>query len=375
MLGMTSLAFRRPAAVAVPAVASGITADWLRRAAPGARDVAGVTCVRAERMAEGVGMLTDIHRLSLGYGAGVPRGPATLVAKLPSSIPQVRDLCKAYGFYEREVMFYRELARTIAVKSPRCLVAEFDPTTSAFVLVMEDLVGATMGDQVAGLGLGQVKAAIDQAAALHGRWWDHPQLRAVEGKVQPFGAPPWCGMAARHASGWETVDAWLDGRASRELRRIGERMCSTLDGIFRDASAGPRTICHGDFRADNLMFTGAADAPGLTCVDWQLVVQAAGPYDIGYMMSGSVNPDIRRDHEMALLRDYHADLEAAGVEGYGFDRCLHDYRRALLIGLTYLSQSGAACDLTHPRTEALYEAWAMRLDSAVHDLALAEFVD
>jgi hypothetical protein len=361
--------------VAVPADASDITADWLRSAAPDAEELADVTSVRAERMAEGVGMLTKIYRLTLGRSAGGPRAPATLVAKLPSSIAEVRDLCKAYGFYEREVMFYRELADTIDVKSPRCLVAEFDPATSAFVLVMEDLVDATMGDQVAGLGVGQIKAATDRAAALHGRWWGRPELRALEGKVQPFGAPPWDGMQARHASGWEKIDAWLAGRVSRELRRIGERMCSTLGAIFRDASAGPRTICHGDFRADNLMFTGPADAPGLTCVDWQLTVQAAGPYDIGYMMSGSVNPDIRRGHEMALLRGYHAALQAAGVNGYGFDECVRDYRRGLLIGLTYLSQSAAACDLTHPRTEALYQAWATRLDAAANDLALAEFVN
>jgi hypothetical protein len=358
--------------VTVPADAGDITVDWLRRAGP--EELAGLTSVAAERIGEGVGVTTDIYRLSLGYSAGGPRGPGTLVAKLPTSIPEMWDLCKAYGLYEREVMFYRELAGTIALKSPRCLVAEFDPATATFVLVMEDLGGVTPGDQVAGLSLGQVKVAIHQAAAAHARWWDHPELRALEGKVQPFGAPPWHTVGARHASGWEKFDAWLAGRASREMRRMGERMCSTLDDICRDASAGPRTICHGDFRADNLMFTGAADAPGLTCLDWQLVMQARGPFDIGYMMSGSVNPDIRREHEMPLLKDYHAALRAAGVEGYSFDECFHDYRRALSIGLTYMSQSGAAGDLTHPRTAALYEAWTKRVDAAVNDLGLVEFV-
>ena len=80
-----------------------------------------------------------------------------------------------------------------------------------------------------------------------------------------------------------------------------------------------------------------------------------------------------RDVDQTFEDEHH--LGAAGVEGYGFNECFHDYRRALLIGLTYLSQSGAAGDLTHPRTEALYEAWAMRLDAVVNDLALAEFVN
>jgi hypothetical protein len=240
---------------------------------------------------------------------------------------------------------------------------------------MEDLCDTTPGDQVAGLSLDQVKVAIDQVGKLHARWWNREELKGLEDKVQRFGVPPYCDFNTRHSSGWETFDRFLDGRVSTELRRVGARMCTELDRICEDMARGPRTICHGDFRADNLMFTSDAGAPGLTCVDWQLAMQARGPFDIGYMMSGSVNTDVRREHEMALLKGYHDKLRAAGVEGYDFDECLHDYRRALLIGLTYLSQSGAAVDLTHPRTEAMYDTSMRRIDAAIEDHGLAEFVD
>ena len=357
---------------AVPASAADITAEWLRAAAP---ELCGVTSVTAERLGEGVGMMTELHRLRLGYGEGATPGPTTLVVKQQAATAGLRDVANAYGLYDREVLFYREIAQTISLSSPRCYVAAFDPETQAFVLVMEDLNRTTPGDQVAGLTPAQIKVAIDQVGALHARWWDRSELSGLVNKVQPFGIPPYCEFNARHASGWETFDAWLDGRVSTELRRVGARMCTELDRIAEDMAREPRTICHGDFRADNLMFTGGDGTPGLTCVDWQLAMQARGPFDIGYMMSGSVNIDVRRECEAPLLKGYHDNLVAAGVAHYGFDECLYDYRRALLIGLTYLSQSGAVADLTHPRTEALYDAGMKRIDAAIQDHGLAEFVD
>ena len=39
---------------------------------------------------------------------------------------------------------------------------------------------------------------------------------------------------------------------------------------------------------------------------------------------------MRRAHEGALLRCYHATLVAGGVEGYPWEACLTDYRWAML---------------------------------------------
>lgn len=357
--------------VATPACAAEITPEWLQAAAP---ELAGVAGVRAERLGEGVGMMTELHRLTLNYSDGCA-GPQTLVVKQPAATAGLRDVANAYGLYEREVLFYREIAGTISLRSPHCYAATFEPETCAFALVMENLGGATLGDQVAGLTPEQVQVAVDQVGDLHARWWNRPELKGLEDRVQAFGTPPYCDFSARHASGWETFDAWLDGRVSSDLRRAGARMCTELDRIAEDMAKAPRTICHGDFRADNLMFvTQEGGAPGLTCVDWQLAMQARGPFDIGYMMGGSVNADVRREHEMPLLKGYHDKLMRSGVENYSLDECLYDYRRALLITLTYMSQSGAVADLTEPRAEALYDQTVKRIDAAIQDHGLMEFV-
>ena len=380
----------------VPASAVDITADWLREAA-NTREFENLVSVSAARLGEGVGMTTEIWRLTLAYADGARRGPKTLlarllpwggrgraaartgpkalVAKLQSGVPQMRDVANAYGLYEREVVFYRDIAPTISLRSPRWYVAEYEPSSHAFVLVMEDLSAMTPGDQIAGLTLDQLKMAIDQVSGLHARWWNRAELKGLEERVQPMGVAPYHDYNARHAAGWETFDRFLAGRVSPETRRVGERLCHRLDGLIAEMMAGPRTLCHGDFRADNMMFAGKPGrATGLSCVDWQLALQAPGPFDIGYMMSASVDAKMRRRHEKRLLRGYHKRLRAAGVEGYSFKACLLDYRRALLIGFTYLSQSGAAADLSHPRTLALYEVGMGRIDAAIREQKLAQLL-
>src|SRR5579864_594444 len=151
--------------VATPACAADITPEWLSAAAP---ELAGVRSVRAERLGEGVGMMTELHRLALNYADGCT-GPKTLVVKQPAATEGLRDVANAYGLYEREVLFYREIASTISLRSPHCYAATFDPDTCAFALVMEDLSDTTLGDQVAGLSPQQVEVAIDQVGDLHAR--------------------------------------------------------------------------------------------------------------------------------------------------------------------------------------------------------------
>ena len=138
-------------------------------------------------------MATDIHRLKLGYAPGAPSGPATLIAKLPSSIAEVRAVARGWGLYQREVLFYRDIAPTVALRIPRSYVAEFDVDTHRFVLVMEDLSPARSADQISGLSLEHTRLALDEIASLHARWWNRPELTTLEAAIQPFGEGAWRG--------------------------------------------------------------------------------------------------------------------------------------------------------------------------------------
>ena len=52
-----------------------------------------------------------------------------------------------------------------------------------------------------------------------------------------------------------------------------------------------------------------------------------------------------------------------------------DSRRGLLLGFTYVIQTGPAVDMANARTEALFDSAIRRLDAAVQDHGLGEFVD
>jgi thiamine kinase-like enzyme len=362
--------------VPIPSNAGEITAEWLSNALTpsGGTGHAAIGSIEIERIAEGVGIVADLHRLTLSGARESGMEPRTLVVKMPSALAEVRELARSYGLYQREVVFYREVASTISLRTPYRFFADFDPASQNFIIVMEDLAPAKSVDQLAGMALDEVRLAIESVADLHARWWDRPELESLEAIIQPWGCPPYAGIDARYQAAWAVAEPWLARRISSESRRVAERLGTRLDQLATELAIQPRTICHGDFRADNLMFNREAGALSMAAVDWQVAAQSRGTFDIGYLMGGSVTSELRREHEMTLLSLYHRRLIEQGVAGYDFDLCLHDYRRAVLVGFSYWVQAAAAADLSQPRTEALFDAWAHRLDAATLELGLAEFV-
>ena len=145
--------------VPIPNNATEITAEWLSSAltAGGRMGEAVVRSVEIERFAEGTGIAADLFRLTPSYVPGSRAGPGALIVKLPSSIPQMREVARSYGLYQREVRFYRDVASTISLRTPHCFFAEFEPATHNFIIVMEDLTPARSGDQIAGMALDEVR--------------------------------------------------------------------------------------------------------------------------------------------------------------------------------------------------------------------------
>ena len=126
--------------------------------------------------------------------------------------------------------------------------------------------------------------------------------------------------------------------------------------MMADMARAPRTLCHGDFRADNLMFMPDECGPALITVDWQAPLQARGAFDVGYLMSMSVTTELRRAHEADLLRRYYDRLVAAGVAGCRLRRSFfHDYRRGLLIGFVAMPLRPPRRISTIRRAEALFD--------------------
>jgi hypothetical protein len=102
-----------------------------------------------------------------------------------------------------------------------------------------------------------------------------------------------------------------------QVRQFGEwaavELRTVMQRLFYEP---PLTVIHHDFQADNLLFGRASDAVPLVVIDWQMLVRGRGPADPAYLLSGSMDPEDRRRHELDLVTRYAVQLEAAGIRDY-----------------------------------------------------------
>jgi hypothetical protein len=363
----------KPPAPSIPPASSGFTPAWITQALAAGGRFGVVTGVESERIGEGIGLLAELYRLRLTYEAG-NAGPTSVIAKLHSSNREVREIAAAYGFYERETRFYSEVAKTIELRTPEHYFSAFDSASGDAVILMEDLAPAVSPDQIAGLSLTELTAAVDSIATLHGRWWNDPRLGALREIMPTIAEPPYSYAVQNYRSSLSVACDALKSLGHENLARLANRLDPLLEQMLQTLATGPLTLNHGDFRTDNLMFRQTKTGRELTVVDWQIVMQVRGPYDLGYLIGGAVPVSLRRAEEMNLLRRYHNRLLDLGVTGYNFADCLLDYRRAVLLGLANWVEGYPLVDQNNARAVALFGNWATRVAAAIDDLDLEGLV-
>ncbi len=307
----------------VPTLAEQLTAPWLTSVLTEGGYLTGGRVVELglQGFGERKGFASDLWRLRPRYEGG--EGPATLIAKIPPAEQSVRAVVGAFGFFPREVRFYRELAGGLPIATPRCYFGELDSEGALGTLLLEDLGD----DDGAGDDRARAEAAIDLAAQMHAHCRDDAALSTLPWLAGDAGARyQGAAMLFRARS-----DGFLEELGERVPVRFRERMGDVAAFIAsrgEHATTPGSTLLHGDFRLDNLLFPGAGAAPVL--LDWQLLGWGPGAGDIAYFLAQSLPLESRRTHEGALLARYHAALEDAGVTGYTRAQLQDDYRRGLL---------------------------------------------
>jgi hypothetical protein len=305
-----------------------LTPGWLSEALVGVLDGAAVAGVSQQPV--GTGQMCDSVRLRLTYDRPVPEGaPTSVIAKLPAADEQSRATGLSLRSYETEVRFYPQLAPGLGIRTPRAYHADIDTTTGSFVLLLEDLAPARQGDQLAGCTLAEATAALDQLVGLHAPRWGDPSLGELEWLIRDpeasrmfmLGLLPnlWAGFTERYAD-----------RLGPEVHEVGGGVIGGLEHYLDDPS--PRTVTHGDYRLDNLLFGGTTDAPTVAVVDWQTCGLGNALSDAAYFIGAGLLVDDRRPHEEALVRRYHEALGAAGVD-LPWDDCWRSYRRGTVAGV------------------------------------------
>ena len=317
---------------------------------------AGIDSV--EREPVGTGQMCDTFRLKLAYGgASRPTGPGSIIAKLPSADPTSRATALALGSYENEVRFYQQLAPRLRIRTPRVYYADIDVATASFVLLLEDLAPARTGDQLAGCTPAEATTAIRELVGLHAPLWDDPSLKEL----------PWLhrDRSDQQAFLLGLLPQWWDGFRERYTEVLGQEVHEAGDLLFAKlgdyilGDTEPWTVVHGDYRLDNLLFLSQEGDTTVTVVDWQTVTHGPALQDVAYFIGAGLLPAERREHEHGLVRLYHDLLVHSGVDGYGWDRCWHDYRRGAWSGLVMAIAASMLVERTE-RGDEMFMAMAHR---------------
>jgi aminoglycoside/choline kinase family phosphotransferase len=346
-----------------------LTPAWLTAALGGSEALGGasVTSFDAQRIGEGVGFMAIVNRLSLTYDRPAPDAPRTVVCKFPSPDPGARQIAATFRHYEKEVRFYEQMAADSPIRAPRAYHQSLDLENGDFFLLMEDLSHLKNGDQLGGLSLAEARVAISALARLQARWWETPELHAMDW-LPPFEDPGMLVLQDVFQQCWEPYCGFMGERLPPAMRGVGAALGTRIRAMLRGLSQSPVTLVHGDYRADNLFF---GDDASLAVVDWQIVLRGRGAFDLAYFLTGNLTVEDREANETELVQLFHATLCQGGVSGYSLEELWRDYRLCTLFGWIWPVVAIGSLDTANERGVAFFFEWSRRVCTAIEDLDAA----
>jgi hypothetical protein len=349
--------------VTVPQSIEDVTPAWIS-AATGWE----VTGMSAEQIGVGIGVSSAVYRVALtGHGC-----PTSIVVKQPALDPAAVFTSTMLRMYIREVRYFSTLAAQSPLRSPAFYYGEVDEETSNFVLLIEDLSGLRIVDQNIGMNLEDAGRAVDAVAGMHAKWWGTADQLAADGTTVSLGDPIYPAvLPIVFAEGWEKCSNEVELPAS--IQAIGPKFAPAIGGLLASLAAGPNTLAHGDYRADNMLFTADNE---LVALDFQLIGTGTGAYDLAYFVTQSLTADDASNGEADLFNRWIDGLRSAGVPADMVDRnaLWQHYRTAALFCLAYPIVASRGMDLSDPRQYALVDSMNTRFDRAVRELSLADLL-
>jgi len=317
--------------IAIPDTIDEITVDWLTAALRSGGAI-GCCVARAETtpMGESVGLLSTMVRCRLWYDAPAGGEPSSVVIKLEPNRQRYRAFVEGVHGFEREILFYRDVGPTAPIRLPRFYHGGFDPHRA--VIVLEDLGYLRTPNQIEGLRNAEAIAAVTHLARLQASFWNNEALAALH--WMPVHEAR---LTDQFVELWRPFKDHYGPRIGADAVALGRRLCGAMDWLRAEMAKRPRTICHCDFRADNLLFgepAGPGDAPKeVAIIDWQIATQSLPTLDVARLLGGSEAAAEQVGHAMEVFTAWHDTLRENGVVDYAIEEAVADLRLAALVVL------------------------------------------
>ena len=341
-----------------PAQPEQLTTGWLTdtlRASGALAADRSVSGFEITPVGAGTGLLGMVMRIHLRYDGGTSGAePASLVVKFSHPVEANRAIAMNTNMYAREVSFFHDIAGSVDVPKPFCHYAAVDVDAGENIVLLEDLGAYRAGDQVAGVSADDAKLIIDAITPLHAAYWgtcDTPLLadfmRIDSSYAEKF--PP-----SVYAT-WENCLTLFPDAIADDVKPHVANYVDHLPALHAMMGARTQTVVHGDVRLDNVMFGGGQGQHPVMMVDWQAIMVSNPLHDLSYLLSQSLDTELRRAHEAELVEYYYESLRRLGVGDVTLQECWDGYDVSVLFLFSYPLIIGGFCQMDDPRGVELAE--------------------
>lgn len=315
----------------------------------------------------GTGKMGDNARFTLQYEGEQGSAPDSVIIKFPAEDETARAMAGAQGAYYNEVMFYRHLADRTTMRTPAIYANEVTDDRLLFVTAMEDMSPAEPGSQLVGESLAHATVAMREAAKLAVSFYGDESVGAhdfVMSQVRDDGGAFGQSLLQQY---WPSFYERFAQGISEEGRAFAAHYVDH-HAAFASRFEGPRTLVHGDFRSENILFNGDEACT----VDWQTTSESSPLTDLAYFMGGSVEIEDRRKWERDIVNEYSDVLAGLGVN-LGFEQCWEQYREQAMHGLL-ITILGASFSEAAERSDKMFTVMIQRHLQHCIDLDAKEFL-
>jgi hypothetical protein len=375
-----------------PRNADDITNEWLSK-------VLGGTVTGYETtFLEGAG-LSDAFKLHpITYDGYDSDAPSSVVVKVASPNKNIREFALRGNAYSKELNFYKHLAMDVPINSPKVYGCFSDGSgrSEHFIIVMEDLTAhSKVFDQVDDPPNEAFSRKIAlEAAKMHAKFWESetielPWIARTDNRyvfsldaMSKMGRATWTPFRDlyRRMYGSDIFDREED-KPVEELTELlcGPKCVAIHEKICDILTSRPKTLLHGDMRADNIFRTNPAvgksvEDTTITFIDWQTI--HAGPPGAEFTPAWmhSLEPEQRRK-DKDILKQYHdklVELNPAAA-AYTYDMLLEDYSLSFCLWWTTIITLGVDTlpNFDKPEGAPMKKRWGkglFRSKSAMLDL-------
>lgn len=262
----------------------------------------------------------------------------------------------------REVDFYTKLAEHVPLRTPKCYAAEKLPYYNVVFVALEhiDLKFDSLEHRVKDVdsyrvtpdhvfdSIDDMRLILTKLATMHSTFLGTVQTNPHSSWIPAKRGLKYCDFVAS-LGGFNKPPFYLN-------------VFRSLEKYFLDK---PLTLVHGDCRPGNMIYVGFP-AKEIIFADWEATNAAPLAWDFTYATTIGLPEELRKEHQLNLLRDYHASLEQ---DEYSLEE-LQDDVLLLVIVLFYVSYTVTAGGFwsNQGNTTADQFAWLHRVMTALLEI-------